>query len=87
MAKPRFGGESSCGKTTLGRCMVRAIDPTEDNSKLMGCRRYRPVAGKELTRSAEGNPAGIPRPYSSLNPRSKDLVGEPSNLIAKGKAG
>ena len=22
-------GESGCGKTTLGRCIVRAIDPTE----------------------------------------------------------
>ena len=28
-------GESGCGKTTLGRCIVRAIDPTGGSARLV----------------------------------------------------
>ena len=32
-------GESGCGKTTLGRCVLRAIDPTEGRDHLAHERR------------------------------------------------
>ncbi len=76
-------GESGCGKTTVSRCILRAVDPT---------------AGQILFRTEEGrvvDVATLPRselkplrrqmqmifqdPYSSLNPRMTllEIVGEP----------
>ncbi|MCX7668883.1 MAG: ATP-binding cassette domain-containing protein, partial [Anaerolineae bacterium] len=76
-------GESGCGKTTVSRCILRAVDPT---------------AGQILFRTEEGHVvdvAALPRselkpvgrqmqmifqdPYSSLNPRMTllEIVGEP----------
>ncbi len=87
-------GESGCGKTTLGRSIVRAYTPTEgevlyrttdqgvvDLAKLdkHGLRSYR----RELRMIFQD-------PYSSLNPRMTvlEIVGEPLliNHIAQGKA-
>jgi peptide/nickel transport system ATP-binding protein len=83
-------GESGCGKTTTGRCILRAIDPT---------------AGKILFHRSDGEEidiTGLDRkelrymqrymgmifqdPYSSLNPRMTvlEIIGEPfitRNLI------
>ncbi len=86
-------GESGCGKTTLGRCIVRAIDPTE---------------GEILYLDPEGNSHNLARmdkralrrvrryfhmifqdPYSSLDPRMTvlDIIAEPIkfNNIARGE--
>ncbi len=83
-------GESGCGKTTTGRCLLRAVDPT---------------AGEMLFRRGEGDIVDVASteggalkalrrdmqmifqdPYSSLNPRWTllDIVGEP--LVAFGVA-
>ena len=83
-------GESGCGKTTVGRCILRAIEPT---------------AGEVLYRRGEGDVVDITRlnrrdlkalrqhmqmifqdPFSSLNPRWTllQIVGEP--LVAYGIA-
>ena len=83
-------GESGCGKTSTGRCLVRAIDPS---------------AGQILFDKGDGAPIDVARvsgntlkalrrdmqmifqdPFSSLNPRWTllDLVGEP--LVAFGVA-
>jgi peptide/nickel transport system ATP-binding protein len=86
-------GESGCGKTTTGRCIIRA---------------YKPLSGEILYRREDGNVVDLATmddqsmreyhreirlifqdPYSSLNPRMPvvDLVGEPMkvNGIAKGQ--
>ena len=76
-------GESGCGKTTLGRCVLRA---------------YRPTAGRLLYAGADGRETDLARlsekellpfrrqirmvfqdPYGSLNPRMtvRQVVGEP----------
>ncbi len=76
-------GESGCGKTTAGRCMVRAYDPTAGN--LM----YRNKAGDTVNLSHLELSVLKPYrrelrmifqdPFSSLNPRMTvlDLVGDP----------
>ena len=84
-------GESGCGKTTLGRCVLRAIEPT---------------AGEILLRTSEGDTVDITEldkqelralrkemqmvfqdPFSSLSPRMTvlDIIGEP--LWAQGIRG
>jgi len=61
-------GESGCGKTTTGRCVLRLIEPTEGSIKF---------AGEEITGLPFGRMRDLRRqmqiifqdPYSSLNPR------------------
>jgi peptide/nickel transport system ATP-binding protein len=86
-------GESGCGKTTTGRCVMRAIEPT---------------GGEVLYTRANGETVNIPQmekndlrelrkeiqmifqdPYSSLNPRMTllQIVGEPLtvNKVSQGR--
>jgi len=86
-------GESGCGKTTTGRCILRV---------------YQPTGGEMLYRRADGQVVDLARlsraelrpyrrqvrlifqdPYSSLNPRWSvfDIVGEPLrvNGVARGR--
>ncbi|MCD6290004.1 MAG: ATP-binding cassette domain-containing protein [Anaerolineae bacterium] len=86
-------GESGCGKTTTGRCILRAYDPTG------GQILYRQKDGQIVDLSQLDGKALKPYrreirmifqdPYSSLNPRMTllDIVGEPLrvNKIASGK--
>ena len=86
-------GESGCGKTTIGRCLVRAYSPTS------GEILYRNRAGKtvDLTElnTRELKPYRrelrmiFQDPHSSLNPRMTvmDIVGDPLRVhkIADGK--
>jgi len=85
-------GESGCGKTTLGRCILRAIEPTEGNilfklnDKMVDITKL----NKENLRSIRKYAQMIFQdPYSSLDPRMTvlDIVGEPLlvNKIAMGK--
>jgi oligopeptide/dipeptide ABC transporter ATP-binding protein len=71
-------GESGCGKSTVGRTVLRLIEPTAGTIKL---------AGRDITslRKAELRPVRremqviFQDPFSSLNPRMSagDIVGEP----------
>jgi len=85
-------GESGCGKTTLGRCILRAIEPTSGNilfklnDKLIDITKL----DKEKLRSIRKYAQMIFQdPYSSLDPRMTvlDIIGEPLlvNNIARGR--
>lgn len=79
-------GESGCGKTTLGRCIVRALEPTG------GRVVYTPEPGREVELSALPKRQLKPwrrdirmifqDPMSSLNPymRVFDIVAEPLRI-------
>jgi len=87
-------GESGCGKTTIGRCIVRAYSPTagevlyqtHDNKKVDLAHLNR----RELLPYRRELRMIFQDPYSSLNPRMTvlDIVGEPLriNHVADGKA-
>src|SRR5262249_29992133 len=71
-------GESGCGKSTTGRCILRLIEPTSgevhfDNQDLLSVKS----AGlRHLRRDMQ---IIFQDPYSSLNPRMRvdDIIGEP----------
>lgn len=76
-------GESGCGKTTIGRCLVRVYKPTSgsidyrrpDNSVL----NLATAEGKQLPTVRREVRMVFQDPHSSLNPRMtlRDIVGEP----------
>jgi len=82
-------GESGCGKTTAGRCMMRLIEPTEGQI-LFGAEKTNLCAldRGELMDYRPRMQMIIQDPYSSINPRMTvgDVVGEPLkvNKVAKG---
>ncbi|WP_375451825.1 ABC transporter ATP-binding protein [uncultured Devosia sp.] len=85
-------GESGCGKTTLGRCIARALDPTAGEI-IYAPRQGAPVDLARLTpRQLKPYRLDVQMifqdPISSLNPRMTllDIIGEPMlvNGIAKG---
>ena len=84
-------GESGCGKTTLGRCVLRAIDPTAGTITL----RTSDGATVDITALDKGELRELRKemqmvfqdPFSSLSPRMTvlDIIGEP--LWAQGVRG
>jgi peptide/nickel transport system ATP-binding protein len=86
-------GESGCGKTTTGRCLLRAIEPTTGEIRFkardMGWVKVRELDRKELKGLRQNMQMIFQDPYSSLNPRMTllQIVGEPLmvNRVAKGK--
>jgi peptide/nickel transport system ATP-binding protein len=66
-------GESGCGKTTLGRTLLRLIEPTSGEIIYDG-RDIRAFSPKELRRLRKDVQMIFQDPYSSLNPRR--TVGE-----------
>lgn len=87
-------GESGCGKTTTGRCLLRAIDPTDGEILFQrGEGDIVDVAstnGSELKALRRDMQMIFQDPFSSLNPRWTllDIVGEPLVAfgVAKGRA-
>jgi oligopeptide/dipeptide ABC transporter ATP-binding protein len=85
-------GESGCGKTTLGRCIVRLYDYTDGDVKLkladrtVSLRDLDKRDNREFRKSVQ---MIFQDPYSSLNPRANvlQIVGEPMMAlgIAKGR--
>src|SRR5213082_467908 len=71
-------GESGCGKSTVGRCLLRLIEPTRGEVKFEG-REVLALSGGELRRLRREMQIIFQDPYASLNPRMKvrDIVAEP----------
>jgi len=86
-------GESGCGKTTTGRVILRALDPSGGNiwfaDAEMGRINVASLDKSQLKRMRRNMQMVFQDPYSSLNPRMTLLqnVGEPLlvNQVASGK--
>jgi len=71
-------GESGCGKTTLGRTVLRLTDPT-NGSILFDGRDITRLSSHEMKEMRQDIQIIFQDPYSSLNPRMKvrDIIAEP----------
>ena len=86
-------GESGSGKTTIGRTILRAVDPTEGNvffeSGENGIVNLAKMKKRELKPVRKNMQMIFQDPYSSLNPRMtvRDIIAEPLivNKICSGR--
>jgi oligopeptide/dipeptide ABC transporter ATP-binding protein len=71
-------GESGCGKSTVGRCLLRLIEPTRGEIRF-GDEDVLALRGGDLRRLRREMQIIFQDPYASLNPRMKvrDIVAEP----------
>ena len=89
-------GESGCGKTTLGRALLRLIEPTDGSVTYRQRESDGSISEVELTELSSSNLRDLRTdlqyifqdPFSSLNPRMTvgDIIGEPLQIhdIAEG---
>ena len=79
-------GESGCGKTTVGRALIRLYKPTDGDVFFDGKR----VDDKSISSLRKDMQMVFQDPYSSLNPRMtvEDIIGEPLDVhqLYKNKA-
>ncbi|MCD6289951.1 MAG: dipeptide ABC transporter ATP-binding protein, partial [Anaerolineae bacterium] len=86
-------GESGCGKSTTGRCLLRLIEPTSGeivfNDEEAGELHVEQLNKDQMRRLRRNMQIVFQDPYSSLNPRLtlKQIVGEPLivNNVARGR--
>lgn len=71
-------GESGCGKTTVGKLVLRLIEATSGDIRFQG-RNIRDLDKKELRALRKEMQIIFQDPYGSLNPRMNigDIVAEP----------
>ena len=71
-------GESGCGKSTIGRCILKLEEPTDGTVDFDG-KRLNTINGMELRNYRRRAQAVFQDPFSSLNPRMtvEQIVGEP----------
>jgi oligopeptide/dipeptide ABC transporter ATP-binding protein len=81
-------GESGCGKTTVGRTLLRLIPASAGEVRYKG-RDFFSVQGEELRKLRRHMQIIFQDPVSSLNPRMKvgNIIGEPIQVhgIARGR--
>jgi oligopeptide/dipeptide ABC transporter ATP-binding protein len=82
-------GDSGCGKTTLGKCILQLYRPTS-GEVMFGGKDLTELTDKELQPLRQKMQIIFQDPYDSLNPRftAMDIVGEPLRIhkIMQGKA-
>lgn len=80
-------GESGCGKSTTGKCLVRLTDPTEGRILLEG-KDLAQLKSDELRAMRRRVQCIFQDPFSSMNPRMRvrDIVGEPLRNFGSGRA-
>lgn len=71
-------GESGCGKTTVGRTLLRLYEPTSGQILFDG----QEVTNKNINQMRKQMQMVFQDPYSSLNPRMtvEDIIGEPLDV-------
>ena len=83
-------GESGSGKSTIGRLILKVLDATSGDMKVLGY-NLRELSGKDLFLFRRNIQAVYQNPYGSLNPRMRvgTIIGEPLEthklLSAKGR--
>jgi len=78
-------GESGCGKSTTGRCVMRLLQPTSGSIEFDGV-DVRALKGKDLKTFRRDVQIIFQDPYASLNPRMTvgEIVAEPLSVHAIG---
>src|SRR5829696_4819973 len=81
-------GESGCGKSTVGRCILRLYEPTEGRVGFDG-RELLQLSASELRAMRREMQIIFQDPYASLNPRLSilSIVSEPLKIHGVSNAG
>ena len=84
-------GESGCGKTTIGKLLVKLLDPTGGRILFRGGQEFTDIVdtkGKDLKEFRRRAQMIFQDPYESMNPRRTifDTVAEPLSVQGMGSA-